>query len=229
MTVDSYAIYPVRHRPRFDGAWDGPVWKNTGIMEVAHFRPESSDHHPRTQVKMLYGLEGLYGIFRVDDQYVRCIHRRHQDPVYKDSCVEFFVQPNGKVGYFNFEFNCGGTLLASYVLDPARIGKGLANCFPLSKEDVRQIRIYHSLPKKTDPEIQEAVTWYLEFNIPFSLFERFTGPLDVKSGMIWRGNFYKCADETSHPHWASWSPVDDLNFHLPHCFGKLVFMPHNAK
>ena len=227
-TMDSYPIYPVRHRPNIDGAWDSPVWTDTPFMEISHFRPESSGHHPRTRVKMQYGIEGLYGIFRVDDQYVRSIHRRHQDPVYKDSCVEFFVHPNDKGGYFNFEFNCGGTLLASYVIDPTRMGNGLADCSWLSKEDVRQIKIYHSLPKRTDPEIQEAVTWYLEFYIPFSLLERYTGPLDVKPGVTWRCNFYKCADETSHPHWASWSPVDELNFHLPHCFGELVFMPGKA-
>jgi hypothetical protein len=208
-----------------EGAWDGPVWKEIQIAEISHFRPESSDHRPTTQIKMLYGPEGIYGIFRVKDQYVRCIHRRHQDPVYKDSCVEFFVQPNGKGGYFNFEFNCGGTLLASYVVDPIRMGKSLTHCTRLSKEDARQIRIYHSLPKLMDPELQKAVTWYLEFYIPFNLLGKYTGPLNVKPGMIWRGNYYKCADETSHPHWAAWTPVDDLNFHLPHCFGELIFMP----
>lgn len=224
MALNAYALYPVRSRPQFDGAWDGPFWKKTRIIEISHFRPESSAHRPKTQVKMLYGLEGLYGIFRVQDRYVRSVHRRHQDPVYKDSCVEFFVHPNGKGGYFNFEFNCGGALLASYVINPTRVGNRLADCSRLSKAEVRQLKIYHSMPKMTDPELQEAVTWYLEFFIPFNLLEKYTGPLDVKPGMMWRGNFYKCADETSHPHWASWSPLEDLNFHLPHCFGTLEFM-----
>ncbi|MEW6117215.1 MAG: carbohydrate-binding family 9-like protein, partial [Nitrospirota bacterium] len=39
----------------------------------------------------------------------------------------------------------------------------------------------------------------------------------------WRANFYKCGDATSHPHWASWAPVEALNFHLPHCFGTICF------
>jgi hypothetical protein len=42
-------------------------------------------------------------------------------------------------------------------------------------------------------------------------------------GQSWRGNFFKCAEEISHPHWASWSPVDELNFHLPRCFGTIHF------
>ena len=35
--------------------------------------------------------------------------------------------------------------------------------------------------------------------------------------------FFKCGDKTSHPHWASWNPVDELNFHLPRCFSEIIF------
>ncbi|MCD6337129.1 MAG: hypothetical protein J7M01_02720, partial [Candidatus Marinimicrobia bacterium] len=38
------------------------------------------------------------------------------------------------------------------------------------------------------------------------------------------GNLYKCGDKTSHPHWASWSPIDKLNFHQPKHFGEFVFV-----
>ena len=47
----------------------------------------------------------------------------------------------------------------------------------------------------------------------------------IRAGcQAWRGNLYKCGDRTSHPHWAAWSPVDELNFHLPRCFGTLRFV-----
>lgn len=226
MTINSYPVYPVRRRPEFEGAWDGPAWKDTGILDISHFRPESSDHRPQTQAKLMYGFEGIYGIFRVKDKFVRCVHRRHLDPVYKDSCVEFFIHPRSDCGYFNFEFNCGGTLLASYIKDPVRMQDGFIECERFSKNDVRQVRIYHSQPKMTDPEIREAVTWYIEFFIPYKLLEKYIGFLDISPGMIWKGNLYKCADESSHPHWAAWSPVDSLNFHLPRCFGELAFMPY---
>ncbi|MCH8859253.1 MAG: hypothetical protein IID54_06710 [Proteobacteria bacterium] len=42
----------------------------------------------------------------------------------------------------------------------------------------------------------------------------------------WRGNFYKCGDKTSHPHWGMWSPITNrLSFHQPALFGDLVFAP----
>ncbi len=230
MTTATYDIYPAPAKPEFQGLWDGSVWKNALALEVGHFRPESSDHRPITRAKLLYGFDALYGIFRVEDRFVRCVHRRHQDPVYKDSCVEFFVQPPAGGGYFNFEFNCGGTLLSSFITDHLRTDDGFAAFHRLSKSDVRDIAIFHSQPHIVEPEIEGPVTWYLEFGIPYRLLEKYAGRVAISSADPWSGNLYKCADETSHPHWAAWSPVDELNFHLPRCFGKFVFVsPHTCR
>jgi len=44
------------------------------------------------------------------------------------------------------------------------------------------------------------------------------------AGTEWRANCFKCADETSHPHWASWAPIGEaLNFHQPQYFGVFHF------
>jgi hypothetical protein len=48
-------------------------------------------------------------------------------------------------------------------------------------------------------------------------------PLTIENGNLWRANFYKCGHDTSHPHRGAWSPVDELNYHLPRCFGRLGF------
>jgi hypothetical protein len=224
MKTRSYPLHPVRRRPEFKGQWESPTWEKAPVLEISHFRPESSDHRPLTRAKLLYSIEGLYGIFRVQDRYVRCIHRRYQDPVFNDSCVEFFVQPVSDKGYFNFEFNCGGALRASYIEDPVRTGSGFRSFKRLTKQDGRQVLIYHSLPPRIDPEWDEETTWYLEFYIPHQLMEKYIGSVNINPGTVWRCNLFKCADQTSHPHWAAWSAVDDLNFHLPHCFGKIEFM-----
>jgi hypothetical protein len=94
----------------------------------------------------------------------------------------------------------------------------------LSLEDASRIEIYHSLPEIVDPEIIDETIWTIEFTIPFAMFEKYVGPLKPVVGQTWRGNLYKCADGSSHPHWATWAPIDELNFHLPHCFGYLNFM-----
>ncbi|MBZ0155281.1 MAG: carbohydrate-binding family 9-like protein [Alphaproteobacteria bacterium] len=222
-TGREYVVQRARARPEMKGAWDGFAWNGVEFLEVACFRPESSVHRPRTRVKLLYDDDGLFGIFSVEDRYIRCVHSRYMDPVYRDSCVEFFVRSRADTGYFNFEFNCGGALLCSYITDPTRTSEGFREYAGIPERDGRQVEIYHSMPAFIDPEIAEAVSWTLEFFIPFSLLEKYTGPLGELPGTRWRANFYKCGDGTSHPHWAAWSPVDALNFHLPHCFGTLLF------
>ena len=79
------------------------------------------------------------------------------------------------------------------------------------------------MPGIIDPEIKEETVWYLAANIPFAFFE-FHTPLKKINSSIWQGNLYKCGDKTSHPHWASWSPIDKLNFHQPKHFGEFVFV-----
>lgn len=221
-----YVVQRVRAgsgEPGMKGAWDGAAWGGVESLEIACFRPESSGHRPRTRAKLLYGSGGLFGIFHVEDRYVRCVHSRYMDPVYLDSCVEFFVRPRPDRGYFNFEFNCGGALLCSYITDPARTKEGFREYVRLPEEDGRRVAIHHSMPALIDTEIPEAVSWTLEFFLPFPLLEKYAGPLGEMPGARWGANFYKCGDGTSHPHWAAWSPVDSLNFHLPDCFGTLLF------
>jgi len=209
--------------PESAGHWDGPVWSGAPVVEIENFRPESSDHRPHAQARLLYDTRRVYGIFRVDDRYVRCVTTEWQGPVWRDSCVEFFVQPKIDAGYFNFEMNCGGALLCHYKRVSDQGSPRESSRVVLSPAECAQVRIFHSLPSVVEPEIGQPITWVLEFSFPISLLEAYVGPLGNPSGQVWRGNLYKCADGTSHPHWASWSPVDELNFHLPRCFGDLAF------
>ncbi|MEW6118405.1 MAG: carbohydrate-binding family 9-like protein, partial [Nitrospirota bacterium] len=218
-----YIVRFAQQRPALDSQWDSPEWEQAGVLDVNQFRPESSDHRPRTQARLLYDAFGLYGIFRVEDRYVRCVHTRYMDQVYKDSCVEFFVHPYLEKGYFNFEFNCGGALLCSYIEDSTRTPDGFKRFTRLPEEDGRQVALYHSMTSVVDPEITEPTEWRVAFFIPFNLLEKYVGLVLPVSGREWRANFYKCGDATSHPHWASWAPVEALNFHLPHCFGTICF------
>jgi hypothetical protein len=223
MSIKNYIVISAKQSPEMRGLWDGTVWQNVPALEVSDFRPEGSNHHPLTRCKLLYDQERLYGIFRVDDQYVRCINTGFQADVYKDSCVELFLQPKPNSGYFNFEFNCGGALLVSYVTDPTRISGRVKEYTPLMSDDDHQIRRYHNLPVVVEPEITHKQIWFLEFSIPFAVLETYIGPLGEVRGQTWRGNFYKCGNETSHPHWGAWSPVSELNFHLPASFGNIQF------
>ena len=241
------AIYHVRRapeRPALQGRWDESAWRTAELLHVAHFMtaPGASDHRPETQAKVTYADDGLFVFFKVIDRYVVCRHTEFQSRVCTDSCVEFFVQPKPDRGYFNFEMNCGGALLVSYIEDSTRTPTGFKKFTKLPPETDALIPRYHSftpppailaprLPAVApcddgSPEVSEPVEWRVEYFIPFCLLEHYVGTLGKISGQTWRANFFKCADESSHPHWASWAPLDpDFagGFHRPDKFGELRF------
>lgn len=217
-----YLIHRAPVPPELSAGFDSDSWKDCSTIHVACFRPEGSDHRPETRFRLQYDDAGLYGLFSVRDRFVRCVAQHFQDSVCCDSCVEFFVRPAAGTGFINFEFNASGVLLAQHVMDRRR-RPGTNDFRPLSEQEVEEIRIYHTLSGRIDPEITEETCYELGFFLPFTLFAgTHHAPVPV-SGTVWRGNVYKCGDQTSHPHWASWQPVRRLNFHEPDCFGILEF------
>ncbi|MFO7937509.1 MAG: carbohydrate-binding family 9-like protein [Kiritimatiellia bacterium] len=193
------------------------------VGNIDQIREESSSHHPPTAFALLHDKRNLYLRFDIDDQYVKSVHTELHSAVSQDSCVEFFVRPKSDKGYFNFETNAGGTLLASYIEDWTRTPDGFRQFRKLPVELCRKIEIISSLPRTVYPEIKTPAKWHVALKIPVVILEEFTGKLSCDSGSLWRANFYKCAGKTSHPHWLSWSPVKKLNFHVPDEFGELEF------
>ncbi|MBA4150428.1 MAG: carbohydrate-binding family 9-like protein [Verrucomicrobia bacterium] len=221
--MPSYIVRKTNLPEKLTCDWTAPAWQVADPLPINNFRPESGTHRPKTQARLLYDECGIHGIFQVEDRYVRCVRSGFQSEVWKDSCVEFFVKPKSDRGYFNFEFNCGGSLLCNYITNHERIFDGFKEFTKLPIDLGQAVRVVSSLPGTVEPEIQTPITWSLKFFIPFQVLESFIGNLDEVSGSRWEANFFKCADETSHPHWAAWAHVDELNFHLPRCFGTLRF------
>jgi len=205
-------------------ALDDPLWTSAQELAISNFHPKSSDHHPKTRARLLHDQTNFYLRFDVDDRYVIAQSQNYQDMVCFDSCVEFFFRPAPGMGYFNLEINCGGTFLCYYIEDPRRTENGFVKSTPVSPEHASRITIDHSLPKTVFPERREATTWQIGCRIPIRFFEPYVGPLGEPK--TWRadGNLYKCADHSSHPHWASWAPIGEaLNFHDPRYFKPILF------
>ncbi len=226
-TMSAYLVRKAPARLILAHGWNDEPWSAADTLDVAAFRVESSAHHrPGTQARLLYAGTGLFGIFRVEDRFVRCTQRQFQDPVYRDSCVEIFLQPKREGGYVNVEMAAGGgAVLVSHVTDERRTASGFAGLRSLAMEETEHLRVRSTLPPVVEPEMVEPVTWELAFFVPIAMVEGCVGPIGALAGQEWRANLYKCGDDTSHPHWAAWSPVDELNFHLPRCFGTLQFEP----
>lgn len=218
-----YIAQRAEQSPPLDGQWSSPVWQAAQTAVISSFHPKSDPaHRPVTEARLLYDDEALHVIFHVEDRFVRCVNLGYQAHVHLDSCVEFFFAPQpGSNHYFNFEANCGGSLCFKY-------GKPLAlgPRKPIPEELGRLVGLYHSLPSRVDPEIAGPIEWVLQARIPLAVIEAMQGPLGPLAGQQWTGNFYKCGNETRHPHWGSWSPVEGvLDFHRPEVFGPITFAP----
>jgi len=216
-----YKVTKIPGTTSVNNDWDVVPWKEIDPLVLSNFMGNRPDHFPNTQVKMAYDEKAIYVKFKVEDQYVKANYEKNQDPVYKDSCVEFFFTPgiNTKEGYFNLEMNCGGTMLFHHQMEPRK------EAVTIDEDDIKQIQVTASLPKLVDPEISEKITWQVSYRIPFSILNNYHNLAKPQPGTIWRANFYKCADETSHPHWLTWAPIDfpKPDFHKPEYFGELEF------
>jgi hypothetical protein len=80
-----YEIRMAHRKPNLIKGWSDPLWAQATPLEIAYFRPESSEHRPQTEATTIYDQEGLYGLYKVQDRYVRCVHQGYLAPVWRDS------------------------------------------------------------------------------------------------------------------------------------------------
>ncbi len=155
----------------------------------------------------------LFIKYAVTGNMLKAVYSNDLDPVYEDSCVEFFCKLPENDTYMNFEFNCIGTCLAS-------TRKSRTEDIVLrSTDELQQIERFTSLGKRAFCEMEGMFSWEIIVAIPFELLNINTENLPEKLS----ANFYKCADDTDSPHFVSWSPIGTPtpDFHCPEYFGEL--------
>lgn len=206
----------------------GPAWAASSEGRVDQWHPLSGAVRPDVRFRALCGGGRIAVRFDVrGDRFVRSVATEPQGDVWKDSCVEFFVQPEGAAGHFNFEIDAGGTLLASYIVDNRRLPEGgFADWAPLPPEWMARVAVRTSLPRVVDPPLAGPLDWCAELSLPLSLLAAVSGaPCEPRPGAEWRANFFHCGDETPSPRWGAWSGVGErLDFHQPGRFGVLRFV-----
>lgn len=204
-----------------DGNWDKPQWQNIEPLVINNYMGDIPDFRPHTEAKVMYDDDNIYVIFKVKDQYVLCENENINDPVWQDSCVEFFFAPDKDLPerYFNLEVNCSGIPLMKYNIVPRE------QFIDIEIEDIEKIEIAHSLPGTVYPEITDPVTWTIEYKIPFEMLKKYSDVTQPEKGVVWKANFYKIAVNNSNPHYITWAPIDmdQPDFHLPKFFGRIIF------
>jgi len=153
--------------------------------------------------------------YYVAEKHIRAMETRTNGEVYKDSCVEFFISPDGE-NYYNFEFNCIGTTHLDF-------GPGRGNRKFVDAAVVEKIEIESTLGNKPFDNKSGNFEWEMMIRIPLSSFQY--SKIGKLNGLKATANFYKCADATPEPHFVTWNPVGTENpdYHRPEFFGKVLF------
>ena len=194
------------------------------LLDAQPFHPIAEQpwpHYPnRAQAGFAIAHSGdaLYLKFRVAEPYVLATCRQANEPVYRDSCVEFFLAPDlDRQTYYNLEFNCTGTCLMGY--GPRHLAQ--REYLPAALSDKIRRRASLQAGPAATPGL---ISWELTLAIPLEVFCYHSLP--SLQGLQGSANFYKCGDDLPEPHFLSWNPIvaQDPNFHLPEFFGDICFL-----
>jgi hypothetical protein len=177
---------------------------------------EEFPYCPEVSVQIAWNHDELFLQYHVKEQSVKGEVTESNGQVWTDSCVEFFLSPEGNDDYYNLEINCIGTALLGF----RKKGEPTIHA---PSEVIDKIRRISSLGDSPFPERKEHTEWQITLAIPWEAF--FKHELNPDSGIKTRGNFYKCGDGLSVPHFVSWTKIktEKPNFHAPEFFGGLEF------
>ncbi len=191
-------------------------WQGIEEIKIKDYLWMKNDYRPEVFVKACYSSKYFYLKFTVYEQKVTVRYINIGDPVYKDSCVEFFINlfPNETQEYFNIEFNAIGTIKMGYGIKRSRSY--------LTPTDLNELKIFSTI-KAPVKGYHGSDNWKLFCALPISLLERISDRKFI--GNEAAGNFFKCGDETEFKHYGMWNLIDNPNpdFHLPEYFGKIIF------
>ena len=159
-------------------------------------------YKPSVEFRIGYDEGGIRLEWTVDEQSIRALQGTLGGEVYEDSCVEFFFQPDpDDPHYYNFEWNAIGNLCVSW-----RTGRHDAE--PAPAEVYGLVRAEASCGSMPFAERPADGPW-----------------IKSLSGLKAKGNFYKCGDGLSVPHFVTWAPIatEKPDYHRPEFFDWIVF------
>ncbi|NNE76359.1 MAG: hypothetical protein HKN31_04725 [Pricia sp.] len=200
------------------------------LQEVSHLLEERTDlqsidlvnwdtfsYRPKVQFRMAHSNNAIWLKFYVTEDYILAQRTETNSATHRDSCVEFFFDPQGDGNYYNFEFNCIGTIHLAYgpdrhersFIDPERIEN--------------EIKVSSTLGNSPFEEKGGGHSWEMTLVIPAKMLAH-DEAISLK-GLNAKANFYKCGDDTSAKHYLSWNPIgtERPDFHQPSFFGNLMF------
>ena len=183
-------------------------WNCAHSIRFEHdWRGEHADPQRETEVRLLWSRETLYLRFVARYRSITVFPSGeptgHRDELWNRDVAEVFLQPaeSDPSCYKEFEVSPNG-LWIDLEIAPAR------------KENLRS-----GLKRRVAID-EKNKTWQAEMALPM---KSLTAQFDPEC--IWRVNFYRVEGAEEPRFYSAWQPTGTPapNFHVPECFGKLLF------
>ena len=216
--VPRLGLVQTKRPPRLDGSLDDPVWRFAETSRAFVETTKGAAAPIQASAKLLWDARYLYVGVDVQDALLRASHRRHDDHLWTQDCVELMIDPDGDArNYFEIQVSPRGV-----VFDTRYDSRRLPEPFGHVDWDSK-VRVGVSPRGKIDDREADA-GYAVEIAIPWQAFSLDGKPVSPPAiGDEWRANFYVMDLGKDRQQAAAWSPLGIADFHVPRRFGILVF------
>ena len=200
-----------------DGKLDEDSWEKAIPTDAFVFPwPDQPGEKQRTEAKLIWDDEALYVGYTCRDKDITAKFEDRDDPVYRDDCVEIFINPAParSVYYYGLEMNCRGVLYDYFFAWPTCNVKQL---------DLVGAELATTWIGTLNDNSDRDRVWYLEVRIPFENFDALH-PDPPTDGEKWRIQMNRW-DGTDKRALSEWTPSGKEwpDPHRPKGFGILEF------
>ncbi|HTE16945.1 MAG TPA: carbohydrate-binding family 9-like protein, partial [Armatimonadota bacterium] len=203
-----------------DGSLDDPGWAHIAPMSRLLHSHNGDEPAQPTEVKACWDDTFLYLSYSCKETDIWGNFESRDDPLYDEEVVEAFLCPTGDLRhYFEFEVSPLNILFDARVFSPEGDRRMMLVDRQWDAPGIRTaVRVSGILNDRHSPDIG----WIAEVALPFSDLG-LQGP--PAPGTVWRANFYRI-ERGPITEFTAWSPTyaDPADFHVPACFGELVFV-----
>lgn len=167
-----------------------------------------SDYMPQCAARVGWNEKGIHVLMYAEEPVIRAQETTVGGDIYLDSCLEFFLSPNkDELKYVNCEVN---PLAIMHIgIGEGRYGRN----------------VFSEIPQGFQPvsSKHEGRWWAVSYTIPTSFLKKYFGFVP-QSGVLVRGNFYKCGDRERHAHHVMLHPynIEKPDYHRPELFADMI-------
>jgi carbonic anhydrase/acetyltransferase-like protein (isoleucine patch superfamily)/bifunctional DNA-binding transcriptional regulator/antitoxin component of YhaV-PrlF toxin-antitoxin module len=215
-----YQCRRVREPVVIDGALSEPFWGSVPPLSPLQLASGGGPPALATEVKACWDERCLYVAFSCHDSDVWGTLSERDQPLYDEEVVEVFLSPTGDLAhYFEFEVSPLNTIFDAKVFNPNLDRATMLVDADWNAAGIRTgVGVAGTLDNRSDVDLG----WIAELAIPFADLGLAGAP---SPGSVWRANFYRI-ERGAVEEFSAWSPTykDPPDFHVPACFGELVFV-----